>query len=319
MMSIWSAQRRGLFFLIALIGFCSGSCTKNTPKSTDYKTATISYILANGTNTTLFESIIQKADLDTIFNGSGPFTVFVPTNDALSQAGINESIISNYTVADAKNMVLYHTIAGTSLAAESFIGTRESKEIMANGDSVFISGDSSTIYVNGIAVTTVDLVAANGILHALQGVLRSPDKNLLELVNTDTALTFLSTAMLRATGMPDSVTSRLALGGPYTFFAPDNDAFRALGYTAAQDLNSANPDSMRLLILSHLVPQRLFNYDIPDSSTLQTVNDSTLYFNLTGINAQVQIKGHDTFANLVGVNIMAKNGVLFKVDEAFIH
>jgi hypothetical protein len=52
---------------------------------------------------------------------------------------------------------------------------------------------------------------------------------------------------------------------------------------------------------------------------LQTVNDSTLLFNLTGITPQVQIKGHDHSANLVSVNQMATNGVLFKTDEVLIH
>lgn len=309
-----SGNRGILFFLIAIIGISGWGCTKNTPKSIDFKTSTISYVLANGSNTTLFESIIKQANLDTIFNGSGPFTVFVPTNDALNQAGINQTVINSYSVADAKNLALYHTIAGISMTASYFIGTKELKEIMANGDSVFISGDSSRIFVNGVPVIAVDLVAANGVLHALQGVLIAPTKNLKELIYADTSLTFLSNALQLATAVPDSLTKDLTSGGPYTFFAPNNDAFRKLGYTSPQDLSSMNADSLRLLILSHLVPQRLFTYDIPDSSTLQTVNDSTLYFNLSGIAARVQIKGHDNFANVAGANNMARNGVLFKVD-----
>lgn len=303
-----------LFFLLAIIGISVWSCTKNTPKSIDFKTSTISYVLAHGSNTTLFESIIKQANLDTIFNGSGPFTVFVPTNDALNQAGINQAVINSYSVADAKNLVLYHTIAGISMTASYFTGTKELKEVMANGDSVFISGDSSRIFVNAVPVIAVDLVAANGVLHAIQGVLTAPTKNLKELIYADTSLTFLSNALQLATPVPDSLTKDLASGGPYTFFAPNNDAFRKLGYNSPQDLSSMNTDSLRLLILSHLIPQRLFTYDIPDSSTFQTVNDSTLYFNLSGIAAQVQIKGHDTFAKVVGVNGMARNGVLFKVD-----
>jgi uncharacterized surface protein with fasciclin (FAS1) repeats len=308
-----------LFLLIAFAGISGWGCNKNTPSSINYKTSTVSYILANSSNTTLFELAIKQANLDSVFNGAGPFTVFVPTDDAFNQAGINQSVISNYSQAVAKNLVLYHTVAGADMTSASFIGTKELKVIMANGDSVFISGDSNQVFVNGILVVAVDLVAANGVLHALQGVLIPPAQNLLQIVNADTSLTFLSNALQLATASPDSLTKDLSSGGPYTFFAPDNDAFRKLGYNSPQDLNSVNPDSLRLFIISNLVPQRLFTYDIPDSSTLQTVNDSTLYFNLSGIAAQVQIKGHNTFSNVVGVNDMARNGVLFKVDGILVY
>ncbi|HEY4154641.1 MAG TPA: fasciclin domain-containing protein [Puia sp.] len=309
-----SGNRRILFFLIGLAGITGWGCNKNAPNSIDYKTSTISYILANGSNTSFFESVILKANLDTIFNGAGPFTVFVPTNDAFNQAGISQPELSTYSSEEAKNLVLYHTVAGTALTSVDFIGAKEKKIIMANGDSVFITGDSNRIFVNGVPVTAVDVKAANGVMHALQGVLLAPSKNLLELINADSTLSFLANALLLATASPDSLTSTLAGGGPYTFFAPDNDAFRILGYNSPQDLGSVNPDSLRLMILSQLVPQRLFSYDIPDSSSLQTVNDSTLYFNSAGISTQVQLKGHESFSNVVSSNQMATNGILFKTD-----
>ncbi|MFI5124740.1 MAG: fasciclin domain-containing protein [Chitinophagales bacterium] len=316
---ILSGNRRVLLFLVLFAGIGCWSCNKNTPSSINYKTSTISWILANGSNTTLFESTIRQAGLDSIFNGAGPFTVFVPVNDAFNQAGISQASIGAYSQDSARNLVLYHTVAGTALTASSFIGARELKIIMANGDSVFVSGDSNRLFVNGVQTISTDLKAANGVMHALQNVLMPPAKNMTELVNADTSLSFLSNALQLATATPDSLSKDLASGGPYTFFAPDNDAFRKLGYNSPQDLNTANTDSLRLLILSHLVPQRLFTYDIPDSSTLQTVNDSTLYFHVSGIAAQVQIKGQDTFSNVVSVNQMATNGVLFKIDEVLAH
>ncbi|MDP4131696.1 MAG: fasciclin domain-containing protein [Bacteroidota bacterium] len=312
-------NRRVLLFLMLLSGIGCWSCNKNTPNSINYRTSTISWLLANGSNTTLFESAVHRAALDSIFNGAGPFTVFVPTNDAFNQAGISEASVNSYSQDSAKNFVLYHTVAGLSLTASSFIGVRELKIVMASGDSVFVSGDSNRLFVNGVQTISTDLMAANGVMHALQNVLIPPAKNMMELVNADSSLSFLSNALQLATAVPDSLSKDLASAGPYTLFAPDNDAFRKLGYNSPQDLDTVNTDSLRLLILSHLVPQRLFTYDIPDSSTLQTVNDSTLYFNLSGIAAQVQILGQDSFSNVVSVNQMATNGVLFKIDEVLAH
>ncbi len=318
-MRTFSGNRLILFLLIAG-AFLSGlGCNKKNPQSINYKTSTISYILANGTNTTLFESAIKQAGLDSTFNGAGPFTVFVPTDDAMNQAGINQSVINSTSPSQSKDLVLYHTIAGAAMTSSSLIGTKELKVVMANGDSVFITGDSNAIWINGVPVIAVDLIAANGVLHALQGILIPPSKNLLQLINADTSLSFLSNAVQLATATPDSLTTDLVSGGPYTFFAPDNDAFRKLGYNSPQDLNTVNPDSLRLFITSNLVAQRLFSYDISDSSTLLTVNDSTLYFNLSGVAAQVQLKAHSNFSDIVSVNQMATNGVLFKVDEILVY
>src|SRR6185312_14088556 len=116
-------------------GVISWSCNKNNSTSIDYKTSTISYFLANGSNTTYFETAVQKANLDTVFNGTGPFTVFVPTNDAFNQSGTPLSAITAYSSEEARNLVLYHTVAGAALTSSGFIGTKELKIIMANGDS----------------------------------------------------------------------------------------------------------------------------------------------------------------------------------------
>ena len=318
-MRILSGSRFMWFLLLGLAGIAGWSCNKNNPSNMDYKTSTISYFLANGANTRCFAAAIQKANLDTVFNGTGPFTVFVPTDDAFNASGIPLTSVTAYSPEEARNLVLYHTVAGAALGSADFTGARELKIIMANGDSVFVTGDSNRIFVNGVQVGASDVKAANGVMHSLQGVLTAPSKNLLEMINADSSLSFLSNALQLATASPDSITKNLASGGPYTFFAPGNDAFRYLGYNSPQDLDTVNTDSLRLLILSQLVPQRLFTYDIPDSSTFQTVNDSTLLFNLTGITPQVQIKGHAHFANLISVNQMATNGVLFKTDEVLIH
>jgi uncharacterized surface protein with fasciclin (FAS1) repeats len=314
-----SGNRLKSLLLLFAAGIAGWSCNKNNPAGIDYKTSTISYFLANAANTTYFETAIREASLDTVFNGTGPFTVFVPSDDAFNASGISLPSVTAYSAEEARNLVLYHTVAGAALTAADFIGARELKVIVANGDSVFITGDSNRIFVNGIQVGSSDVQAANGIMHSLQGVLVPPSKNLLEMINADSSLSFLSNALVRATASPDSIPANLATGGPYTFFAPDNDAFRHLGYNTPQDLDTANADSLRLLILSQLLPQRLFSYDIADSSTLQTVNDSTLLFSLTGITPQVQIKGHAGFANVVSVNQMAINGILFKTDEVLIH
>jgi uncharacterized surface protein with fasciclin (FAS1) repeats len=291
------------------------ACNKNNNPGTNANSSTLSFVLANASNTTIFHAAVMKAGLDTVFNSAAIFTLFVPTDLACNQAGFGLNVINGFTSDQAKSWVLYQTYAGTALTTESFIGKIEEKLVMANGDSVFISGDSNRTFVNGYQTANSELTASNGVLIALQNVLIPPQQTLEQLVSVDTSLSFLNQAIILATPLPDSLKNTLSTGGPFTFLAPDNDAFRKLGYNSPADLNAANPDSLRSIVLLSPIPQRLFSYDISDSSTFNTVSDSTLLFIIPGLQAQVQVQFSPFVSNVVSINTMALNGVLFKIDE----
>src|ERR1700712_5988993 len=127
--------RRNLFYTLVLLTMGPAACNKNNPKGIDYNTATITYVLANSANATLFKAAITQAGLDSTLAGTGPFTIFVPTDDAMAHAGYNATAIAAMSQADAKNLVLYHTVAGTALAGADLIGKKESGVVTANGDS----------------------------------------------------------------------------------------------------------------------------------------------------------------------------------------
>lgn len=306
----------GIYFslFIGSMLFIPG-CNKTESTGINAQTSTLSYVLANGTQTTIFNSAVVKAGLDTTFGSSSIFTLMVPNNTACTQSGFSQSVINGFTTDQAKAWVLYQTYAGTALKLESFIGKTEVKLIMANGDSVFVTGDSNRTYINGYQFLNSEIAAINGNMLALQNVLTPPSQNLGQMVSSDTSLSFLNEAIILASAVPDSISTMLTTGGPFSFLAPVNDAFRLLGYQSPNDLTSANPDSLRTLILLGLIPQRLFSYDIRDSTKLKTVNDSTLLLTLTGIQNKVQVLGDSATSNFIQANQMAINGVLFKIDR----
>ncbi len=304
-----------LYFLIVSLVIIGGACKKNQSSGFNPSTTTLTHLLANGSNTTIFNSAVIKAKLDTVFGSSSLFTLFVPNNDACNQSGFSQSVINGFSYDQARQWVLYQTYAGAALTAESFIGHSEMKLIMANGDSIFVRGDSNQTFVNGFQLNTAEAVASNGVMLALQNVFVMPTQNLMQMVASDTTLSFFNTAIQQSTAIPDSLSTRLSNNAPYTVLAPDNDAFRKLGFNTPADLDSVSPDSLRSLVLLHLIPQRLFSYDISDSSTFQTVSDSTLMFNFTGLLTTVQVQGSVYTSNVISLNSMAINGVLFKIDE----
>ena len=91
-----------------------------------------------------------------------------------------------------------------ALTFESFIGKTEEKLIMANGDSVFVTGDSNRTYVNGFQFTNSELAASNGTMLALKMCWLPPTQNLAAMMGNDTSLSFFNQAILLATPVPDT-------------------------------------------------------------------------------------------------------------------
>jgi uncharacterized surface protein with fasciclin (FAS1) repeats len=313
-------ERTVLFFSLASLSILSlWSCNKTSSPSINSQTSTLENILATGKYTTIFNSAVIKAGLDTIFNSPSIFTLMVPNDTYCTQSGYSQTVINGFTSDQAKNWVLYQTYAGTALNFASFIGKTELKLIMANGDSVFVSGDSNRTFVNGYMFLNSEATASNGMMLALQNVLIPPQQNLAQIVSSDTSLSFFNQAIQLATPVPDTLSVLLSTGGPFTLYAADNDAFRNLGYNTPSDLSLVSPDTLRAIVLSGLIPQRLFSYDVADSSTYASVSDSTLIFYTTGFQTSVQVVGSDTTSNVISVNQMAINGVLFKIDGLLEH
>ncbi|HEX3766871.1 MAG TPA: fasciclin domain-containing protein, partial [Puia sp.] len=264
-MMIRTAKHTRIFLSILLVGFLfSIACNKQDTSNINPQTSSLGYILANGTNTTIFYSAVVKGGLDSLFYGPSIFTLMVPTDQACNVSGFSQSVINGFSYDQARQWVLYQTYAGTALAFESFIGKTEEKLIMANGDSIFVSGDSNRTYVNGFQFLNSEAAGTNGTMLAMQNVLVPPTQNLDQMLNTDTSLTFFNQAVSLATPVPDTLSKTLATGGPFTLLAPNNDAFRLLGYNSPADISSISPDSLRTLVLTSLIPQRLFSYDVVD-------------------------------------------------------
>ena len=309
-----------LFFSLCVTAVMfSCSCNKQETNNINPQTSSLGYILANGANTTIFYSAVVKGGLDSVFSGPSIFTLLVPNDQACNVSGYSQSVIDGFSYDEARQWVLYQTYAGTALSFESFIGKTEEKLIMANGDSIFVTGDSNRTYVNGFQFLNSEAAGNNGTMLALQNVLVPPTMNLAQMLNSDTSLSFFNQAVMMATPVPDTLSKTLATGGPFTLLAPINDAFRILGYNSPADISSIGPDSLRMLVLTSMIPQRIFSYDVVDSTTLRTVNDSTLLLTITGLLTTVKVVGSPYSSNFVSYNTMAINGVLFKTDSLLIH
>ncbi len=300
---------------LSLLVFAVSSCDKeddNTPAAPP----TITSQVVAGANLSLLESAVVKANLATTLDGAGPYTVFAPTDDAFAASGITASTINTLTAAQLQTILLYHTLPAEVFAANVPAGPN-AKVITASGDSVFVTKNATGVYVNGINVTQADIDASNGVIHLISRVLLPPAGNIVEVAQANSNFSFLVAAVLRASTGSTNVAQILSSGGPFTVFAPTNDAFIAAGFANIAAINAADPNTLASILTYHVIPGRVFSSDLTNGATPATANGATVTIGLTG-GATVKGKTNTTASNIIGTNIMARNGVVHVIDKVLL-
>lgn len=131
--------------------------------------------VAAGTFKTL-ATALGAADLVATLSGSGPFTVFAPTDQAFAKLpeGTVPALLKDKT--KLTSILTYHVVAGKLTAAD--LASRADKQ--GNVTLKTVQGSDLTIHLAGKAVhvgktaanvTAADIKASNGIIHVIDAVL----------------------------------------------------------------------------------------------------------------------------------------------------
>ncbi len=137
---------------------------------------------------------------------------------------------------------------------------------------------------------------------------------------TDTGTTAQDNIVQVAQGTPDLSTLVEALTaadlaktlegpGPYTVFAPTNEAFEALGGTLNTLLEPANQEELAEILTYHVVPGELTSSELSDGQKLETIQGGSLTVKIEG--EKVTVNG----AAVVTPDVEASNGVVHVIDE----
>lgn len=296
-----------------------GSCKKDDAPS---KTNTITDLVVAGSNFTTLESGVIKADLQTTLSSTGPFTVFAPDDAAFTASGITTAALNSLTSAQVKNILLYHTISAKILAADVPAGPN-AKVITAGGDSVFVTKNSTGVYVNGIKVNTADVSADNGVIHVIGKVLIPPSGNVVETA-VASGLDSLVKAVTRATTAPggDPTLASTLSNAKLTVFAPTNAAFTQL--LAALNLSKIDdiPVATLLAVLRyHVVSGRAFSSDLSNGNLAMLAGGNTTINLSNGTSGGPTITGSGNASNksnIIATNIVCRNGVVHLIDRVLL-
>jgi uncharacterized surface protein with fasciclin (FAS1) repeats len=295
------------------------SCDKDdTPPASN----TITDIVVAGSSFTTLESAVVKANLQATLSGPGPFTVFAPDDAAFTASGITTAILNSLTTTQVQNILLYHTIGSKIVAADVPAGPN-AKVITASGDSVFVTKNSSGVYVNGIKVNTADVSADNGVIHTIGKVLIPPVGNIVETA-VASGLDSLVKAVTRATTAPggDPALAGTLGSARLTVFAPTNAAFTqllaALSLSKIEDIPVA---TLLAVLRYHVVSGRAFSSDLSNGNLTMLAGGNTVINLTNGTAGGPTITGNGNSgnkSNITATNIVCRNGVVHLVDRVLI-
>lgn len=292
-------------------------------------------------NFTLLAKALTKAELVTTLKGAGPFTVLAPDDAAFAASGIDSAAIDGLSKEALTTILTYHVI-GASADSAAVSGLTSSETLAASGigsgkmrvkitaaagevriyPTVDLSNPASKVAGApaadpGAKVKAADVKASNGIIHVLDRVLIPPANDVVATAQKYTLLDSLVTTLVSNPG-GDTPTLVETLGGagPFTVFAPTNDAFTAAGGTIA----GLTPAQVRTVLLYHVVPSFATSGDVAKataSTSLPTAAPGKSLGVTPGTPPTIK-DSTGTPGGLVATDVITKNGIVHVVDKVLV-
>ncbi|WP_070105127.1 fasciclin domain-containing protein [Anaerolinea thermophila] len=249
---------------------------------------------------------IKAAGLVDTLKGNGPFTVLAPTNEAFAKlpAGTLDELLKPENKDTLIKILTYHVIPGRynskALAGQTEVATVE-------GNTVEIQSQGSTLKVNDASVIVADVLARNGIIHAIDTVILPP-KDIVDTAVENGSFNTLAAA-LQAAGLVDTLKGK----GPFTVFAPTDEAFAKLpAGTVDNLLKPENKDLLVKILTYHVIPGKVKAAEVVKASELKTVQ---------GFPVQIRTEGGKVFvdnAQVVLTDVRASNGIIHVIDTVIL-
>ena len=261
--------------------------------------------VADGRFTTL-AAALGAAELVETLKGEGPFTVFAPTDDAFAAlpAGTVESLLLPENKQALTDILLYHVVAG-KVMAEDVVKLTEAETVL--GQNVSIKVDMGKVYINESEVIITDIVTSNGIIHVIDAVLL-PKDDIVDTAVADGRFTTLAAAL----GAADLIET-LKGEGPFTVFAPTDDAFAKLpAGTVESLLLPENKQTLIDILLYHVVAGKVMAADVVTLTEAETV---------LGQNVTITVKDGKVYINdseVIITDIVTSNGVIHVIDAVLL-
>lgn len=271
---------------------------------------TISGIASRNTHLSDLVNALSKADLVGTLAGTGPFTVFAPTNEAFGKVpnATLTYLLANTNTTPLTQVLEYHVASGDLLSTQLSNGE---KIKTLEGLSVTVSVEGSTVKINDATVTQANIKASNGVVHVIDSVLIPSNLYLPTIPVLATGNSDLGT-LVQALTAADLVTT-LEAAGPFTVFAPTNKAFSALpaGVLSAL-IKPENKDKLVEVLKYHVASGEVLSSDLENGEHITTLEGQSVTVTIDGTG--VKVNG----ASVTQANVLATNGVVHIIDAVLL-
>lgn len=336
-----SLKKTGIMItILSMVALLAMGCSDddNNPVRSSTPAPTLDIVetaVAAGDFNTLVAAV-QAAGLVDALKGDGPFTVFAPNDDAFSALpeGTIEALLADKETLTS--ILTYHVVPG-AVKAEQVV-TIDAAETL-NGQSVTITLTSDgKVMIDNATVLVTDIVCSNGIIHVIDAVIlpradasagnfKSGDLTTFASANSAAVMVGSDTprkgipiyALAQKAGLKTlakaiqaaKLQQTLTIDGPFTVFAPTDDAFAALPTGALESLLQ-DPEALTNVLLYHVVA------GVVKAADVVTLDEATM---LNGGTVDITVNGSSVMANdanVIATDIMAKNGVVHLIDAVLL-
>jgi transforming growth factor-beta-induced protein len=269
--------------------------------------------VADGRFQTLVAAVTAAELVDTL-KGEGPFTVFAPTDDAFAKLpeGTVESLLLPENKQALTDILLYHVVSGKVMASD-VVNLEKAATVL--GKDVAIKVDMGNVYINDAQVIITDIETSNGVIHVIDTVILPPAEEaaapgtIVDIAVADGRFNTL-VAAVTAAELVDTLNGE----GPFTVFAPTDDAFAALpAGTLDSLLLPENKQQLTDILLYHVVSGKVMAADVVGLTAAPTV---------LGKDITIKVEDGKVFLNdtvqVIITDIEASNGVIHVIDAVLL-
>ena len=278
--------------------------------------------------TTIHTSLVaalEKANLTTALKGEGPFTVFAPSDAAFTAAGIS---LDDFDADTLANILTYHVVSGKVMSTDLSNGMMATA---LNGGTLVFSISEGNVSVNGANVILANVPVSNGVIHVIDKVMIPPageicydpvshtvdvtktadtcDKSWIPSVDipTTATATTIHTSLVAALEKAN-LTTTLKGEGPFTVFAPTDEAFTAAGINLDDYDTDEKIAALADILLMHVVSGKVMSSDLTDGMEATALSGDTLSF-MIGDTVSVND------ATVIIADVPVSNGVIHVIDK----
>jgi len=255
-----------------------------------------------------FNTLVAAADaagLVEALRADGPITVFAPTDEAFAKlpAGTVEDLLKPENIGRLQAILKYHVLPGAVMSNE--VAAIDSAPTLL-GQNLAIRPAQGNLYIDNASVTAADIKASNGVIHVIDSVLIPGD--IVAVAASAGSFNTLAAA-INAAGLAET----LSTGGPFTVFAPTDEAFAKLPAGTVENLlKPENREQLVAILTYHVVPGAWLASDVVTMDQAPSVNGMPLWIEAS--DAGVSVSG----STVVATDIQALNGVIHVIDTVMI-